>query len=194
MNQNTNPSLYLKLFTSTFYLSAFTFGGGYVIVPLMRRRFVDDLHWIEEREMLDLTAIAQSAPGPIAVNAAILLGWRVAGPLGAAVSILGTVLPPFLILSVVSLFYAAFRSNPIVAAVLKGMQAGVAAVIASVVVDMAGDILRQKRLLPTLIMAAAFLVTLLCDINVVWIILACAVIGIVAAFWQQSKGQKEGES
>ena len=193
MNQNTKLSLCLKLFTSTFYLSAFTFGGGYVIVPLMRRRFVDDLHWIEEREMLDLTAIAQSAPGPIAVNAAILLGWRVAGPLGAAVSILGTVLPPFLILSVVSLFYAAFRSNPIVAALLKGMQAGVAAVIASVVVDMAGDIFRQKRLLPTLIMAAAFLVTLFCDINVVWIILACAVIGIVAAFRQQAKGQKEGD-
>lgn len=193
MNQNTKRSLCLKLFTSTFYLSAFTFGGGYVIVPLMRRRFVDDLHWIEEREMLDLTAIAQSAPGPIAVNAAILLGWRVAGPLGAAVSILGTVLPPFLILSVVSLFYAAFRSNPIVAALLKGMQAGVAAVIASVVVDMAGDIFRQKRLLPALIMAAAFLVTLFCDINVVWIILACAVIGIVAAVRQQAKGQKEGD-
>ena len=79
------------------------------------------------------------------------------------------------------------------AALLKGMQAGVAAVIASVVVDMAGDIFRQKRLLPTLIMAAAFLVTLFCDINVVWIILACAVIGIVAAFRQQAKGQKEGD-
>lgn len=185
MHKTAKSALCLKLFTSTFYLSAFTFGGGYVIVPLMRRRFVDDLHWIEEREMLDLTAIAQSAPGPIAVNAAILLGWRVAGPLGALVSILGTVLPPFLILSVVSLFYAAFRSNPVVAALLKGMQAGVAAVIASVVVDMAGDILKQKRVLPTLIMAAAFLVTLLCDINVVWIILTCAVVGIVAAFWRQ---------
>ncbi|MBM6938522.1 chromate transporter [Pseudoflavonifractor phocaeensis] len=192
MSANSNPSLCLKLFTSTFYLSAFTFGGGYVIVPLMRRRFVDDLRWIEEKEMLDLTAIAQSAPGPIAVNAAILLGWRVAGPLGALVAILGTVLPPFLILSVVSLFYAAFRSNPIVAALLKGMQSGVAAVIASVVVDMAGGILAQKRLLPTLIMAGAFLVTLLCDINVVWIILVCAVVGILAAFWRQARDKKEG--
>lgn len=190
MSNTPKVSLCLKLFTSTFYLSAFTFGGGYVIVPLMRRRFVDDLHWIEEKEMLDLTAIAQSAPGPIAVNAAILLGWRVAGPLGAAVSILGTVLPPFLILSIVSLFYAQFRSNPVVAALLKGMQAGVAAVIASVVVDMAGGILAQKRVLPTLIMAAAFLVTLLCDINVVWIILLCAVIGIAAAFWRQAKEER----
>ena len=192
MHNKSNPSLYLKLFTSTFYLSAFTFGGGYVIVPLMRRRFVDDLRWIEEKEMLDLTAIAQSAPGPIAVNAAILLGWRVAGPLGALVAILGTVLPPFLILSVISLFYAAFRSNPIVAALLKGLQSGVAAVIVSVVVDMAGGILAQKRLLPNLIMAGAFLITLLCDINVVWIILVCAVVGILAAFWRQARDKKEG--
>ena len=74
-----SPALYCKLFTSTFYLSAFTFGGGYVIIPLMKKKFADDLHWIEEKEMLDLTAIAQSAPGPIAVNAAILIGYRIAG-------------------------------------------------------------------------------------------------------------------
>ena len=64
-------AFYRKLFTSTFYLSAFTFGGGYVIIPLMRKKFVEQFHWIEETEMLDLTAIAQSAPGPIAVNASI---------------------------------------------------------------------------------------------------------------------------
>ena len=73
-----SPALYCKLFTSTFYLSAFTFGGGYVIIPLMKKKFADDLHWIEEKEMLDLTAIAQSAPEPIAVNAAILIGYRIA--------------------------------------------------------------------------------------------------------------------
>ena len=64
-----------KLFTSTFQLSAFTFGGGFVIIPLMRKKFVDELGWIEEQEMLDLTAIAQSSPGPIAVNASILVGY-----------------------------------------------------------------------------------------------------------------------
>ena len=103
-----SPALYCKLFTSTFYLSAFTFGGGYVIIPLMKKKFADDLHWIEEKEMLDLTAIAQSAPGPIAVNAAILIGYRIAGVLGALTTILGTVLPPLIILSVISLFYQAF--------------------------------------------------------------------------------------
>ena len=105
--------LYGKLFSSTFLLSAFTFGGGYVIVPLMKQKFVDGLHWIEEQEMLDLTAIAQSAPGPIAVNAAILLGAQVGGPPGAAVAILGTILPPFLILSVLSFFLCRLSEQPL---------------------------------------------------------------------------------
>ena len=118
--------IYRKLFTSTFYLSAFTFGGGYVIIPLMKKKYVDDLQWIEEEEMLNLTAIAQSSPGAVAVNAAILLGYRVAGISGALVTILGTILPPFITLSIISIFYTAFRDNTVVNAVLKGMQAGVA--------------------------------------------------------------------
>lgn len=138
------------LFLSTFKLSAFTFGGGYVIIPLMRKQFVDRLGWLEEQEMLDLTAIAQSSPGPIAVNAAILLGYRVAGVPGALVTMLGTVIPPLVILSVISLFYDAFRSNLIVSRVMKGMQAGVAAVIFDVVLTMAGQIIgRQAGLCPS---------------------------------------------
>ena len=93
-----------KLFSSTFMLSAFTFGGGYVIVTLMKERFVDRYHWIEEEEMLDMTAIAQSAPGPIAVNGAIVVGYKLAKIPGVLVSVAGTILPPFLILSLISLF------------------------------------------------------------------------------------------
>lgn len=185
---------YWKLFSSTFLLSAFTFGGGYVIVPLMKKRFVDDLGWLEEQEMLDLTAIAQSAPGPIAVNASILVGYRVAGAPGAALTILGTVLPPFLILSAVSLFYEAFRSNRIVAALLRGMQAGVAAVICNVVVDMAGSVLKEKKVLSDFLMAAVFLVTLLLPkLNVIWIILACAGLGVAAALWGARRNREAGK-
>ena len=97
-------------------LSAFTFGGGYVIVPLMRKKFVEEYRWIEEKEMLDLVAIGQSAPGPIAVNTSILVGYRLAGVPGAFFTILGTVLPPLIIISVISLFYTAFRESPAVAA------------------------------------------------------------------------------
>ena len=94
-----------KIFISTLYLSAFTFGGGYVIVSLMKKKFVDEYHWIEENEMLDLVAIAQSAPGAIAVNGAIVVGYKLAGIAGVMTAILGTVIPPFLILSVLSVFY-----------------------------------------------------------------------------------------
>ena len=68
-----------KLFLSTLYLSTFTFGGGYVIITLMKKKFVDEYHWIDEQEMLDMTAIAQSSPGAIAVNGAIIVGYRIAG-------------------------------------------------------------------------------------------------------------------
>ena len=111
-----------KLFLSTLYLSAFTFGGGYVIVTLMKDKFVDKYHWIEENEMLDLIAIAQSAPGAIAVNGAIVVGYKLAGLAGVLTAIFGTVLPPFLIISVISVFYQMFRDNFIIRELLDGMQ------------------------------------------------------------------------
>ncbi len=111
-----------KLFFSTLYLSAFTFGGGYVIVTLMKQKFVDELHWIQEDEMLDLIAIAQSAPGAIAVNGAIVVGFKLAGVLGAVTAIVATIIPPFLIITVISYFYELFRDNYIVSSVLSGMQ------------------------------------------------------------------------
>ena len=104
-------SLLAKLFLSTLYLSAFTFGGGYVIVTLMKKKFVDEYHWIDEQEMLDLVAIAQSSPGAIAVNGAIVVGYKLAGMAGVLTSVIATVLPPFTILTLISFCYAAFRSN-----------------------------------------------------------------------------------
>ena len=143
-----NKDKYGKLFLSAFKLSACTFGGGFVIIPLMRKKFVEELHWIEEQEMLDLTAIAQSSPGAIAVNAAILVGYHAAGNAGAGIAVLGTVLPPLIIISVISFFYTAFRDNVIVNMAMTGMLAGVAAVIFDVVITMGKDILKKKRLLP----------------------------------------------
>ena len=115
----------LKLFLSTLYLSAFTFGGGYVIVTLMKKKFVDEYHWIEEKEMLDLIAIAQSSPGAIAVNGAIVVGYKLAGITGAVTAIVATILPPLVIISLISGIYNAFRENVIISQLLTGMQAGV---------------------------------------------------------------------
>lgn len=184
---------YWKLFTSTFTLSAFTFGGGYVIVPLMKKKFVDQLGWIDEQEMLDLIAIAQSAPGPIAVNTSILIGYQIGGWRGALLSILGTIFPPLLILSVISLFYTAFRDNKIVSALLHGMQAGVAAVICDVVISMATNIVRTKSLLSILIMITVFIATYVYHVNVIYTILLCTMIGILS-FYIREKRSKGGAS
>ena len=145
-----------KLFFATLYLSAFTFGGGYVIVTLLKQKFVDELHWIDEEEMLDLVAIAQSSPGAIAVNGAIVVGYKLAGIAGVIVSVIGAILPPFIILTVISFFYDAFKSNFVVQAMLKGMNAGVAAVIISVVFDMGAGVVRSRDALLIAVMIVSF--------------------------------------
>lgn len=175
----TAQNKYLTLFLSTFQLSAFTFGGGFVIIPLMRKKFVEQLHWIEEQEMLDLTAIAQSSPGAIAVNASILIGYRVAGALGALTTILGTILPPLCIISVISYFYQAFISNVWVAALMKGMRCGVAAVIVDVVLKLGFDVVKKKDWVSTLIMLLAFVATYFFKVNVMIIILVCGIVGYI---------------
>lgn len=179
-----------KLFFSTLYLSAFTFGGGYVIVTLMKQKFVDELHWIEEEEMLDLIAIAQSAPGAIAVNGAIVVGYKLWGLLGALVAIFATIIPPFLIITVISFFYELFRDNFVVSSLLSGMQAGVGAVIASTVWNMGGGVVKQKDPANLLIMVAAFVAACVYRVNVVYIILTCIAIGIVRTVIAQRRNGK----
>ena len=129
--------------------------------------------------MLDLVAIAQSAPGAIAVNGAIVVGYKLAGIAGAAVATIATIIPPFVVITVVSYFYELFRENAFVARLLAGMQAGVGAVIASVVCDMGNSVVRQKRADTVVIMLAAFLAACVFHINVIYIILVCITIGIV---------------
>ena len=146
--------LLMELFTSTLYLSAFTFGGGYVIVSLLKERFVDQLHYIDE--MLDLVAIAQSAPGAIAVNGAIVLGYKMAGILGIIVCVIGTIIPPIVIISVIAYFYKIFITNKIISAMLLGMRAGIGAIIVSVVYDMALSVMDEHQGRNILIMIVSF--------------------------------------
>ena len=174
------------------YISAFTFGGGFVIVTFMKRRFVDTLHWISEQEMLDMTAIAQSSPGPIAVNAAIQVGWKMAGFAGMLAAVLGTILPPMLILSVISVFYQLFADNRYVALILKGMSCGVAAVILDVSLSLGKTVWAEKQWVRLLVMAAAFLATFFFKVNVIWIILAAGLTGVVSAVCCRD-GLKEGK-
>ncbi len=183
----TTLRICVKIFISSLYISSFTFGGGFVIIPLIKKKFVSELKWIEEQEMLDLVVIGQSSPGSVAVNVSILVGFRVAGIPGAVAAVLGTILPPLVILSAVSFFYQKFRDSKIVAALLKGMQAGVAAVIADVVLKMGYDVLRKKQILPVVIMAGAFAAVYFFKINVVIVICVCICAGILTVLLLKRK-------
>ena len=180
MTDHSTPSRARRawiLFRSMLFISAFTFGGGFVIVSLMKKKFSDGLGWVREQEMLDMIALAQSAPGPIAVNCAVLTGWKVAGLPGMLAAVLGTILPPML--GVLSTLYGAFADNRWVALALKGMQAGVAAVIADVTCSLAGKLFRQGDWVRTAMAVLAFAAVFFLKLNPVWIILAAAAVGAV---------------
>lgn len=179
-----------QLFINMFYISSCTFGGGFVIVSFMKKLFVDKFHWIDEDEMLDLSAIAQSSPGAIAVNASILVGWRMAGFLGVLTAILGTVLPPMIILSVIAVFYAAFSENEYIQLFLKGLQAGVAAVILNVVWDLGARVVKEKSLFSVCLMFFAFVAVFFLDVNVVIVIVAAIIIGLVRSLLFCRKEEK----
>ena len=171
----------LVLFLKTLYISAFTFGGGFVIVTFMKKCFVDELHWIDEQEMLDFTALAQSCPGAIAVNGAILVGWKVYGFAGMVVAVIGT------ILAVLSVCYAAFASNVWVAAALEGMRVGVAAVILDVSCGLGVNVLKEKKLYSIAIMIIAFLADFVLDVNVIYIIAAGILAGTIRFIWMRKR-------
>ena len=191
MHTQATPSrthILRSLFFSTLYLSAFTFGGGYVIVTLMKKKFVDEYHWIDEPEMLDLIAIAQSSPGAIAVNGAIVIGYKLAGLLGVLTAVLATVIPPFFILSVISACYTAFRSLTVISWMLKGMQAGVGAVIVDVVFEMASGIAKQKQFAAVVLMIVAFIANCCFQVSAVVIVLCCLILGLFLTLVREKGG------
>ena len=170
-------------------LSACTCGGGFVSVSLMKKKYVEELKWLKEDEMLDVTAITQSVPGPLPVNASVIIGYRMFGVLGSLTAILGTILPPMIIISIISLFYEQFRTNVYIAAALQVMRAGVAAVIFDVVINLAGNVLKTRRSLYIIMMFTAFAATYLFDISAMLIILACLGIGLIDLAVTLKKGK-----
>lgn len=177
-----------QIFYQMFTISAFTFGGGFVIVTLMRKRLVAQRSWLSEGEMLDMTALAQSSPGPIAVNTAVLVGWQLAGLPGMFAAVLGCILPPMVILSVISVFYEAFVSNTAVALFLRGMQAGVAAVVLDVSFSLGQTVIAQKTRLHTLLLVTALMLTLFCHVSPILLLLGAAALGVITT-WRKKAAQ-----
>lgn len=177
--QEGKAKILWTLFKTMFMLSACTFGGGFVIVSLMKKKYVDELKWLEEEEMLDVTAITQSCPGPLPVNASVIIGYRMCKVAGSLVAVLGAILPPMIIISIISLFYTQFRTNRYIAIALQVMRAGVAAVIFDVVINLAKNVCKTRRVIYIVMMVAAFISAYILDISAMMIILTCLAIGII---------------
>ena len=190
MNNKSDRSTLWQLFCSMFMLSACTFGGGFVIVSLMKKEFVEKLNWLQEDEMLDVTASAQSSPGPIPVNASVIIGYRIKGIIGSLTAVLGTIIPPMVIISIIAIFYKQFRSNVIIAIALQVMRAGVAAVIFDVVLNLAKNVCATKRFIYISLMIISFFCAVVLDISAMLIILVCLGIGIIDLCYELVKKEK----
>lgn len=190
----TGPGLYLWLFSINLFISAFTFGGGYVVVPMIRKYFVEQKKLFTEEELMNMAAVAQSVPGAIAINLSALAGYRSAGIIGVFLSCLAAVLPPVAILSVVSAWYTVFSTNVMIAAVLKGMQAGAAALIVDLVIDMTDMIVKERSIFLTAMVPASFIAGFIFHINVAVILAVCCFLCILRLLIGEQRRVRENES
>ncbi len=178
----------LPIFLTTLKLGAFTFGGGYAMIPLMQREFVDKHGWIANEDILDIFAVAQSVPGVIAINSSVMIGYRVAGFAGGLVAALGVSLPSLIVLSVVTLIYQRFIENEWVQAAMRGVRAGVVALIVSAVLRMRKE--AAKTLFQWALMLGALAVSIfLPGVSAIIVILTGALLGFLAdRFYVRRKG------
>ena len=180
---------YGKLFIEMLKISTFTFGGGFVIIGMMQKKFCDELHWVSDEEVLDMTAIAQSAPGALAVNSAIIFGYRMGGIKGVLVSTLATILPPIVIISIICNIYDVFSTNKIIQIALQVMRSGVAAVIMDVVLDLGGKVFETKDWINICLMIAAFVASWIFKVSSITLILLFLCLGVARYFIERKKVQ-----
>ncbi len=179
----TGSSIYWTIFITMLKISSTTFGGGIVIVPLMKEHFVDRLGLIDENEILDLTAIAQSCPGSLGVNAAVLIGYKIARLPGGLLAVLGSILPPITIISILSLFYTLVKDNSFVRLFIDGMLCGVVAMILHVVLNMISKM--DKHPVSILILILSFVMNYYLRYHVLFIMSMAATFMILKDFWQR---------
>lgn len=178
-----------KLFLSMLKIGLFTFGGGYAMIALLEDEFIERKKWIDKDEFLDMTAIAESTPGPIAINSATFVGYKVAGFWGSFCATFGVVLPSYIIISVISLLLQQFHDIQAVKYAFFGIRAGVLALILKSLWTMFKKI--KKSVIPYIIVAISFILAVFTDINVLFVIAGSAVFGIVTSLMTERK-EKQG--
>lgn len=176
---------YGKLFLTMLEISAFTFGGGFVIIGMMQKKFCDEMHWVSEDEVMDMCAIAQSSPGALAVNSAIIFGYRIGGIRGALVSTLAVIIPPLIIISIICRIYDAFCTNTIVQTALQVMRGGVAAVIVDVVWDLASKVMNTHDMINIVMMIVSFIASWFFKIGSIQLILFFLAFGIARYYLER---------
>ena len=174
--ENKKKRPYLKLLLTFMKIGAFTFGGGYAMIPLIQREAAEKNKWVSEKDILDIVAVAESTPGPIAINAATFIGYQTAGFFGAFCATLGVVIPSFVIIYLISLFLREFSEIRAVKYAFFGIRAGVLSLIIKALLKMGKQI--PKTMFSYIIAAMAFLTVVIFDVNVLYVIIACAIIGL----------------
>ncbi len=177
--KNSKSKILLSIFSTFFKIGAFTFGGGYAMIPLIQKETSEKKGWISDDDILDIIAIAESTPGPIAINSATFIGYKTAGALGAFMATLGVVLPSFLIISVISYVLTAFKDIKAVEYAFNGIRAGVLALLLKALWGMFKKC--PKGIAAYVILICAFIVAAFTDINVLVIIVCCALAGLITS-------------
>ena len=168
-----------QIFLSFFRIGAFTFGGGYAMIPLIQHEAVEKRKWVTDEDILDIVAIAESTPGPIAINSATFVGYRAAGFLGSVCATLGVVLPSFVLILLLSFVLAQFQQVQAVQYAFIGIRAGVLALLLKALWTMYTK--SPKGWVAYVVMGAALILTAVLSINVIFVIIGCAVFGIVTS-------------
>ena len=176
---------YWQIFISFFKIGSFTLGGGYAMIPLIQQEVVDKKGWLKENEFVEMMAIAQSAPGPIALNTAIFVGYKARGIKGVIFSSLGTILPSFIVILLIAIIFTDFKNNPGVERVFKGIRPAVVALIAAPTFSMAKSA-RINRYNIWIPVVSALLIWLL-GFSPIWIIIAAGVGGYCFGRFQRPK-------
>ena len=183
--------MFLQLFLTYFKIGTFTLGGGYAMLPLIQREIVERKHWISEEEFVNMIALAQAAPGLIAVNSAIFIGWRCGGWKGVLGAVLGAVLPSFVIILTIAMIFSEWKNYPAVEAIFKGIRPAVVALIAAPLVGMAKREIVSKKAAKNsepqtinnawflLVSLVAALLIWLVGVNPVWVILATIILTLI---------------
>lgn len=198
-NRKVNFKTVLRLFCFAFYISAVSFGGGFVSISLTRETFVKKLKWVTDKDMTDINSLAQASPGAIAINTTMLTGYKIAGILGAIFSVIGSIIPPMLVITALYYFYDAIKEFVFIAMVMRAMQAGVWAVVLSLIVDSWRAVIKSKDAFAIVLLAVSFLVNALClfffSLSVViYTIILSGALGATYSLIKKEVKDKEGSN